>query len=501
MPSVLSKKLSRVVGQRVDDAVDDLLDHGLAVAFGTPAAPASYATTLGYDQLNRLLAVNWTPAPSQATPTASSSTFGYVYDATNRRMSQSATDNSWWYYPPAATKVGYTANNLNQYTAVGAVTPTYDGNGNLTSDGTFSYGYDAENRLISASASGLTATYSYDAQGRRKSKTVNGTTTIFVTDADNREVLEYSGNSGAIANWYAYALGPNDALNQMNVAGSTRETLIPDSQGSVVATLDSTTGALTKGGFLPYGESSSSIGSFRYTGQRIDPETNGLYYYRARMYIPAWGQFMQADPIGYFGGSNLYGYVRNDPLNFTDPFGLAPDVPQTATAAGGNGGNDDEPPKVAAALPAEEPQDNNDNNLGAGPDQASLRGGGSGGGGLVFSQTSASPFFNRRGTFLGQSIASVAARLRAGSLTPSEVPVRIVDVGGGPLIVNTRSALSLMQANIPQSQWNLKNVTGDPATEARIMYRLIKNGLPTSGTDVLRITRSGPNASTLIPRP
>ncbi len=57
---------------------------------------------------------------------------------------------------------------------------------NLTYDGSFTYRYDAENRLISASGSGLTASYSYDAQGRRKSKTVNGTTTIFVTDAQQQ---------------------------------------------------------------------------------------------------------------------------------------------------------------------------------------------------------------------------------------------------------------------------------------------------------------------------
>ena len=149
--------------------------------------------------------MSWSPAPAQTTPTATSATFAFGYDATNRRISQSATDNSWWSYPATATNVGYTANNLNQYSAVGAVTPTYDGNGNLTYDGTFTYGYDAENRLISASGAGHAASYAYDAQGRRKSKTVNGTTTIYVTDADNREVLEYNGSSGAIGNWYAFA--------------------------------------------------------------------------------------------------------------------------------------------------------------------------------------------------------------------------------------------------------------------------------------------------------
>jgi len=45
-----------------------------------------------------------------------------------------------------------------------------------------------------------------------------------------------------------------------------------------------------------------------YTGQRIDPETNGLYYYPARHYMPARGRFMQADPIvrGAGGGAAIF---------------------------------------------------------------------------------------------------------------------------------------------------------------------------------------------------
>ena len=260
----------------------------------------------------------------QTAPTAASPAgFTFAYDGTNRRISQTATDNSYWNYPAAtASTVSYTANSLDQYTAVGAVTPTYDGNGNLTFDGTFTYGYDAENRLISASGAGNTASYSYDAQGRRKSKTVNGTTTIFVQDPQGRALLDYDGTAGTVQNWYAFGSGPNDVLNQVNVAGSTRATYIPDIQGSIIASLDAGSGALTKTGYLPYGESGTTTGTFRYTGARIDAETNGLYEFRARIYSPMLGRFLQTDPIGTAGGINLYAYVGNDPLNFTDPLGL-----------------------------------------------------------------------------------------------------------------------------------------------------------------------------------
>jgi RHS repeat-associated protein len=231
--------------------------------------------------------------------------------------------------------VSYTADALNRYTAVGAVTPSYDGNSNLTSDGTFTFGYDAENRLTSANGAGNTASYTYDAQGRRKTKTVNGTTTVFVTDAGNREVLEYDGSSGAILRWYAYGLGSNDVLSQMNVGSATRATLVPDILGSIIATQASTTGALSQVGYLPYGKSVSS-GPFGFTGQRIDAETNGLYYYRARQYSSAWGRFLQSDPTGYGGGSHLYAYVSNDPLNFIDPTGLSADGPFGSRSSSGS---------------------------------------------------------------------------------------------------------------------------------------------------------------------
>ena len=60
-------------------------------------------------------------------------------------------------------------------------TLSYDLNGNLTSDGTTSYTWNARNRLVGLSG-GTSASFQYDALGRRRGKTVSGTTTNVVHD-------------------------------------------------------------------------------------------------------------------------------------------------------------------------------------------------------------------------------------------------------------------------------------------------------------------------------
>ena len=58
---------------------------------------------------------------------------------------------------------------------------------------------------------------------------------------------------------------------------------------------------------------------FQYAGRENDG--NGLYFYRARYYNPAFGRFISEDPAGFRGGVNRYAYVANDPITFSDPSG------------------------------------------------------------------------------------------------------------------------------------------------------------------------------------
>jgi RHS repeat-associated protein len=82
--------------------------------------------------------------------------------------------------------------------------------------------------------------------------------------------------------------------------------------------------------YFPYGATSyqavdqsikAAAKRYRYTGKERDEET-GFTYHGARYYAPWLGRWVSGDPAGLSDGANLYAYVTQNPLRFSDPSGF-----------------------------------------------------------------------------------------------------------------------------------------------------------------------------------
>jgi RHS repeat-associated protein len=227
--------------------------------------------------------------------------------------------------------------------------PTHDAAGNITlapsptapsnSAKNQTYIWDAWNRLVEVKEGGTSlAKFGYDGLNRRITKLVGSDTHHYYLSGQN-QVLEEQLDTGVggptTVNqlvWHSHyvdALAARYDNNELYYS-------LYDANYNVTSIVDEGSYTYEHYFYTPYGQvtvldasfanpsSSSSIGQENlYTGRQLDPET-GLHYYRARYYHQTLGSFIGRDPINYAAGDfNLYRYVANSAVNFTDPSGMA----------------------------------------------------------------------------------------------------------------------------------------------------------------------------------
>ncbi len=245
---------------------------------------------------------------------------------------------------------------------------TYNDSGNMVYDGTYTYGYDPENRLVGVHKSGsygtltlgdamdspLTYTddvgwtgslpalpppepaatnwryleYTYDASGRRIEKKYDyETVTKYVYDGDQC-IAEYNAYN-QLKRKYIYGPGVDQPICLIDSMTSPAVTAYYhfDALGSVVTLTNSSGNTVEVYEYDVYGRVGATDANhpnrILFTGREYDKET-GLYYYRARYYNPQIGRFLQTDPLGYGPGMNLYRYCSNNPMLLLDPLGCDP---------------------------------------------------------------------------------------------------------------------------------------------------------------------------------
>ncbi|MFZ4595177.1 MAG: RHS repeat-associated core domain-containing protein [Verrucomicrobiaceae bacterium] len=202
----------------------------------------------------------------------------------------------------------------------GNVTTSHDTEGNLLTDGRYTYTWDARNRMTSVTVGSDTWTFTYDGQNRRTAESKNGTSVREWVWVGTRVMEERL----AIGIKHRFWTGGIEVLNASSTQTAKR-LQVADHLGSTRATVDGTSGTVTASyAFNPWGKRTRIQGTedwgTGYTGHWWHESDLSLAVYRP--YDPNSGRWPSRDPIEEAGGLNLYEMVRNDPISQIDKLGL-----------------------------------------------------------------------------------------------------------------------------------------------------------------------------------
>lgn len=255
--------------------------------------------------------------------TSQDQTYSFTYNSAGQIGSRGTTNDLYTYVKTSNINRAYEVNGLNQFTTDGTLNFTYDTRGNLTNWGNMQYSYNSKNQLISATLPAGTTTVNYDAFGRAI-QFVNTNDNRYVYDGGHMAThVKVASGVTTISRRFVWGPGVDEVIaTYEGDTAATRRWPIADEKGSVVAVTDDTGAAVAFNKYDEFGVPSAITGQIGYAGQAWI-NSLGLSYNKARFYSPSLGRFMQTDPIEYADGVNWYNYGDSDPINQSDPTGLA----------------------------------------------------------------------------------------------------------------------------------------------------------------------------------
>jgi RHS repeat-associated protein len=269
-------------------------------------------TPYTYDAASRLTEMRHDVAPG----TTYDLILGFAHNPAGQITQNTRSNDLYASLPTAGTTDAH--NGLNQLVTRGSATLGYDSKGNLTSDGTRTFAYRSDNLLKTANTAAGQSTFAYDPLGRLVHTNLQFSRWYAYDGLE--PLIEHNGTANPVERRWVWGPGTDEPLVEYDSSGN-RSFLHADERGSIVALTDSSGNTIAVNRYDEYGiPASGNAGRFQYTGQAWLPEA-GLYYYKARMYDPVLGRFLQPDPVGYKAGMNRYAYVGGDPENAKDPTG------------------------------------------------------------------------------------------------------------------------------------------------------------------------------------